>query len=131
MRLRICTIGFVKDCEGKGTLGCLFTIAVAAGIILVVAQAGPPYIAYKNLQGDVNLEVSRAGARYFSDTVLVQNILDVAKRNSVPLKRENVRVERNGQQLQVFINYTVPVNFVVVRRIFSFEIKASSFLGTL
>jgi hypothetical protein len=104
---------------------------LVGGLILVVSQAGPPYIAYKNFQGDVSLEVSRAGARYFSDTVLVQNILDVAKRNSVPVKRENVRVERYGVQLQVSVHYSVPVNFVLVRRIFNFEIKASSYLGTL
>jgi hypothetical protein len=121
----------VKNCEGKGTLGCLLSLVLLAAGTYVGMQVGPPYFAYKSLQADVGTEVSRAGAHFFNDEVLVQNVIDVARKNEIPLKKEDIKVERFAGKVSVSIHYSVPVDLVFTRHTFNFEIKASSFIGTL
>jgi hypothetical protein len=120
-----------KNCDGKGTLGCLVSLLLLGAMILITVQAGPPYFAYRGLEGDVKTEVSRAGARFYSDEVLIQNILDVAKKNEISLKKEDIKVERIAGQVQVVIHYSVPIDFIFLQRTVGFNIKASSFIGTL
>ena len=117
--------------DGKGSLGCIVSILLAGAAILIGVRVGPPYFAYKGLEGDVKTEVSRAGARFFNNDVLKQNILDVAKKNEIRLKDENVKVDRFAGQIHVVIEYSVPVDLIVTRHTFDFKIKASSFVGTL
>ena len=124
-------IHFLKNCEGKGALGCLFFLVLLGGMTLFAVQAGPPYFAYRSLEGDVKTEVSRAGAHLYSNDVLVQNILDIAKNNEILLKKEDIKVERFAGQVQVVIHYTLPVDFIFFARTFDFDIKASSFIGRL
>ena len=83
------------------------------------------------LEGDVATEISKAGSHYFTDEVLIQNILDVAKKNEVRLKREDVKVERLAGQVQVSFQYTVPVDLIIFQHTFEFKVKASSYVGTL
>ena len=98
---------------------------------MFAVQAGPPYFAYRSLEGDVKTEVSRAGAHLYSNDILVQNILDIAKKNEILLKKEDIKVERFAGQVQVVIHYTLPVDFIFFARTFDFDIKASSFIGRL
>ena len=119
------------DCRGKGTLGCLFTMILAGAAVLVAVQAGPPYIAYSNLKGELTIEVSRAGAHVYANEIIVQHIMDIAKQDEVNLIRENVNVVRSAHDLNVIVTYSVPVNFLFVQHTFEFEIRASSFIGSL
>jgi len=122
---------FIVNSEGKGAIGCLVSLVLIGAGILAGARIGPPYFAYKSLEGDVKTEVSRSGARFHGDEVLAQNILDVAKKNEVRLKREDIKIARYAGQVQVTIHYQVPVDLLFMTRTFDFHIKASSFLGTL
>jgi hypothetical protein len=120
-----------NNSEGKGTLGCLVSIILLGAAIIIGMRVGPPYFSYKSLEGDVSTEVSRAGAHFFSDDVLVQNILDVAKKNEIVLSKDSIKVERFAGQLQVSIHYRVPVDLIFFQHTMNFDIKASSYIGTL
>ena len=122
---------FWKNCEGKGALGCLISLALLGAGIYVGIQVGPPYFAYKSLQTDVSTEVSRAGAHFLNDEVLTQNVLDVARKNEIQLKKEDVQVQRIAGKVFVTIQYDIPVDLLLTKRTFHFEIKSSSFIGTL
>lgn len=117
--------------DGKGSLGCLLALVLIAAGIVFGMRVGPPFFAYKSLQDDVSTQVSRAGAHFFSDDLLVQNIMDVAKKNSVTLKKDNIKVDHYAGQVHVVINYSVPVDLIVTQHTFNFEIKSTSYVGTL
>ena len=117
--------------DGKGMVGCMFALVLlfiggVAGIRLF-----PPYYAHKSFQTDVATEVSRAGAQFLDDETVMKNLLALAKRNEIRLARENIKLERFAGQLHITVNYSVPVDFIVFKRDMQFEIKASSFIGTL
>jgi hypothetical protein len=124
-------IHLLENCEGKGLLGCLFFFVLLGALTFFAVQAGPPYFAYRGLEGDVKAEISRAGAHIYTDDVIAQNILDLAKKNEVPLKRGDIKLERIAGQIQVTIHYTVPVDFILFAHTFNYDIKAASFIGRL
>jgi hypothetical protein len=117
--------------DGKGSVGCLFSIL----LLVVGGVAGikmfPPYYAHKSFQTDVRTEVSRAGAQFLDDETVMKNILALGKRNEIRLTRNNVKLERFAGQLHITVTYSVPVDFFVTKYTVPFEIQASSFVGTL
>jgi len=121
----------LRDCEGKGLIGCVIFIVLIGIAIFLAIQLVPIYYSNYNLESDVKTEVSRAGAHFLDDEIVIRDILDMAKRNEIQLTRQNVKLQRFAGQIQVEVNYTVPVDFGIMKRDVSFQIKTSSFIGSL
>jgi hypothetical protein len=122
---------FLRGDEGKGTAGCLFSLLILIVGILVAVKAGPPYFAYKSFESDVKTEISRAGAHFYDDELLMRNLLDLAKKNEIRLNQDEVKIERFAGQIFVTITYSVPLDLFVYQRDMDFNIAASSFIGRL
>lgn len=121
----------LRSSEGKGLIGCiaalvLFAVAVYLGITL-----GPIYYANFNFENGVKTTASRAGARFLNDEQIVSEIMDLARRDEIRIKKEDVTVDRFAGQVHIQVNYAVPVNFIVFEKDLNFEVEASSFIGTL
>jgi len=116
---------------GTGTFGCILSLALIALAVFVGVRIGPIYYSNKSLEGDVNTEVSRAGANFLSDESLVNSVLDLARKNEIRLARNEVKIERFAGQIHLTIRYTVPVDFILLKKDLNFEIKTSSFVGRL
>ncbi len=119
------------DQEGKGAAGCLLFLMVAAIVIFLAVRIGPAYYANKSFEADLRTEASRAGANFMGDESILKNVLDLARRNEIRLKRENVKLERFAGQIFITVSYSVPVDLIVTERTMDFNIKASSFVGKL
>jgi hypothetical protein len=117
--------------EGRGSLGCFFSLALLGVAAFTAYRAGPPYFAHKSLEADLRTEVSRAGAHFYYDTRLMSAVLEAAKRNDVRLTEDNVKIDRFGSQVQVAVEYVVPVDLLVFQHDFNFEIRVQSFVGRL
>ena len=121
----------LRDPDGRGTVGCLLFLMVAAIVIFLAVRIGPAYYANKSLEADLRTEASRAGANFLSDESVLKNVLDLARRNEIRLKRENVKLERFAGQVFITVSYSVPVDLIVTEKTMNFSIKASSFVGRL
>lgn len=117
--------------DGKGMLGCLAMIVLIAVAIYMSIVLVPIYYSNFNFDSAIKTEVSRAGARFLDNETIIRDIMDLAKREEIRIKRENISVERFAGQIHIIVHYSVPVNFIVVERDISFDVKASSFIGTL
>jgi hypothetical protein len=121
----------LHGCEGRGLIGCmlavvLLVVAIYLGIVLV-----PIYYQNFNFENDVKTTASRAGSRFFDNEKIIKEILALAKKDEIRITKENIRVDRFAGQLHIFVNYSVPVDFIIFERDLNFEIDASSFVGTL
>jgi hypothetical protein len=121
----------LHDSEGKGILGCIVFIFLFGVAIFLVISLGPLYYANFNFETDVKTEASRAGAHSLNDATIVSDILVMAKRNEIRLKKEDIAIDRFAGQVHIEVNYSVPVSFVFFEHNMKFEINASSFVGTL
>lgn len=122
---------FLRSSEGKGMVGCLIFIVLLAVAVYVAIQVGPVYYSNYAMESELKKEISRAGAHSLDDEQIVQDVMNIARRNDVPLQEENITVQHVAGQVGVEINYAVPVNLIVLERDLNFKIKVSSFVGSL
>ncbi len=120
-----------RDPDGKGAIGCLISIALLLAAIVIGVKFIPIYYAHSSFETDVKTEISRAGAHFYDDETVIKNVLGVAKRNEIRIGRENIKLERYAGQIEIEVQYSVPVDLFVLERNMEFKIKASSFVGTL
>jgi hypothetical protein len=120
-----------ESADGKGMAGCLFFLALLGIAFFVGIVAGPTYYSYYGFETDVKAAVSRAGANFLDNEAVAKDILDIAKRNEIRLTRENVKLERFAGQLFVTVQYSVPVDFIILEQTLNFEVKASTYVGRL
>src|SRR5262245_10597706 len=116
---------------GKGSVGCMISLLLAAILVFVGIRIGPPFYSNKSFETDINTEVARAGAHFVDDETLANNVIDLARKNEIKLQRNQVKVERFAGQIHVTIQYSVPLDFIVMKKDWNFEIKSSSFVGRL
>jgi hypothetical protein len=121
----------LRECEGKGLLGCAVFIVLMGVVIVLAIKLGPIYYANFNLESDVKTEASRAGARFTDDETIIRDLMAMARRSNIRLKREDIRVERFAGQIHLEVRYAVPVDYLFFERKLNFHIKASSFVGSL
>ena len=121
----------LRSPEGKGLVGCMLALVLFAVAIYLGITLGPIYYSNFNLENGVKTTASRAGARFFNDEQIVAEVMDLAKREDIRIKKENILIDRFAGQVHIKVNYSVPVDFIVVERDLSFKIEASSFIGTL
>jgi hypothetical protein len=119
------------DSEGKGVLGCMLMIVLLGVAIYLAIVLAPIYYANFNMESEVKTEVSRAGAHFLDDETIVKDILDMARRNEISLKRQDITIERFAGQIHINVHYSVPVNYILFERDLPFRIKASSFIGAI
>jgi hypothetical protein len=104
----------------------LFAVAVYLAITL-----GPIYYSNFNFENGVKTTASRAGARFFTDEMIVTEVLELARRNEIRIAKEDISVDRYAGQVHIVVRYSVPVDFIAFERSLDFKISASSFIGAL
>lgn len=121
----------LRDPQGKGMIGCMFFIVLAAVAIYLAILLGPVYYANYSFESQLETEASRAGAKFLDNDSIIKDVLDLAKRNEIRLKERDIRIERFAGQIHIDVNYTVPVDFAFFKKDINFNVEASSFIGTL
>jgi len=121
----------LRSPEGKGLIGCMLALVLFAVAIYLGITLGPIYYSNFNLENGVKTTASRSGAHFFNDEQIVAEIMDLAKREEIRIKKEDILVDRFAGQVHIKVTYSVPVDFIVVERDLNFKIEASSFIGTL
>ncbi len=121
----------LHDPEGKGMIGCVLLIVVIGVAIYLGIVLAPIYYANFNFESDLKAEISKAGAHFLDNEAVTRDVLDLARRNEIRVQREDISVERFAGQVHLSVHYSVPVNFILFERNLNFQIKESSFIGTL
>jgi hypothetical protein len=121
----------LNETEGKGLVGCMLLIIVTGVAIYLGIVLAPILYANFNLESGIKTEISRAGAHSLDDDTIIKDILDIGRRNEIRLTRQNISIERFAGQVHIRVQYTVPVDFIILERDLSFKTEGSTFIGTL
>jgi hypothetical protein len=121
----------LQNADGKGLTGCLVFLVLLGILCFAVIRVGPDYYAFKGFEADVKTEAARAGANFFDDETIVRDVLDLARKNEIHLKQENVKVERFAGQVFIKIHYVLEADFIVYKRNIDMDFSVSSYIGRL
>lgn len=118
--------GFNED-KGKVNLGCIFAIFLMAAAIFLSFKLAPPYLSHYEFKGELKQAISRAGARTVPDEAIIRDLMGIAEKNNISLKKENIKLRRLSNRVSISIEYTIPVDFLIMKRDLHFQTEESSF----
>ena len=116
--------------EGKGSVGCMLSLVVMAIVLFIALKVGPPYYNNYNLEGELKSTVSRMSARALKEEVVIKDLIRIAEKNDIVLTKKNIKISRFGGKLYIEIDYTVPIDFLILQRELHFKMKEESFTFT-
>ena len=110
--------------SGEGQFGCL------VGIILILAAA---LVAYKMIPIKVKaaelretiVDEGKSGGQH-TDGRITNQILKDAERLELPVKEEDIEIERKAGQIRIDVSYVVPVEFPGYTYMWSFHHRAEN-----
>ena len=121
----------MRNEEGKGLAGCLTFLLITVAVAAVGVKIWPDYYACASMNTDLKTEVSRAGANFLDEDVLMKNIIQLAKRNEIKLEKDQVKIERFAGQYNVTVIFITPIDLYLFTWNMNCTLKASSFIGRL
>jgi len=89
---------------GKGSLGCMFAIVLAAVAIFLSVKLGPVYYYHYEFKGHLQQVVGRAGVRAVSEEAFVQELIKAAEANNIVLKKENIQMKTKKRRICIGIS---------------------------
>lgn len=96
--------------RGEGNLGCILWLLVLGLAVMISVKAIPVKIASAELY-DYMDELARSAGVNTTGEDVKKAILQRAADLKLPLEKDNVTVERQGDRLRMRAEYTVPVEF--------------------
>ncbi|HKI05954.1 MAG TPA: hypothetical protein VKK31_28505 [Thermoanaerobaculia bacterium] len=96
--------------RGEGNLGCILWLLALGLAILIAVKAVPVKLQSTELY-DYMDELAKFSAAQLPPEELKKRLLTRAGQLRVPLQKENIIIERNGDRIYMEIDYTVPVEF--------------------
>lgn len=96
--------------RGEGNLGCILWL-LALGLAILIAWKAVPVKLQSTELYDYMDELAKFSAGTVPPDELRKRILDRAAQLQIPLQKENIRVERNGDRIYMEVDYTIPVEF--------------------
>lgn len=96
--------------QGKGCLGCVFSLLVLAGLGYLGYKFLPPYVNHFQLKDAMNeIAVRHAAGRGSGSKAIQDSVLAKAKELQIPLRREDIRVRTEEERVFITVKYVVPV----------------------
>jgi hypothetical protein len=95
--------------RGEGNLGCVLWLLVLGLAVLIAVKMIPVKIASSQLYDYMEEQAKFAGSA--SPENLAKGILGKAKELELPLGKDDLKVERVGDNIRMHADFTVPVEF--------------------
>jgi hypothetical protein len=96
--------------RGEGNIGCILWL-IALGLAVLIAWKAVPVKMQSEKLYDYMDELAKFGAARTAPDDLEKLILNRAQELHIPLEKKNVKVERNGDNIYMEVEYTIPVEF--------------------
>lgn len=122
--------------EGEGRAGCLLVALLMVAFVYLAFLSVPVYLDKMDFEEDLGRIASRAGAENWSNQVIEEKVLSLARVRDFQVLPEDIRVQRNlpfqeARSLRLEVNFRRVIDFPGYSHSFEFNSKAASFIGRL
>ena len=96
--------------RGEGNLGCILWL-LALGLAVLIAWKAIPVKLQSTELYDYMDELAKFSAAQLPPDQLKKRILERAAQLQIQIRKEDIRVERNGDRIYMEVRYTIPVEY--------------------
>ena len=118
--------------QGEGRLGCVLILALGILFGFFSFKVVPVYIDGMNFDEDLAREASRAGANFWQDEKIQEDVRKMANFRGLKLESE-VQIARSPSsppELRLQVRYSRSVAFPGYTHVFQFNTRVSSLVGS-
>ncbi|HEV8131751.1 MAG TPA: hypothetical protein VGQ81_10895 [Acidobacteriota bacterium] len=119
--------------KGEGRVGCLLVLLLAVVFGYASFKIIPIYIDKMNFDEQLAREASKAGAGFWTDEKIKQDVLQIAHFRGFEMGEDDITVSRTrsvGGEVRIETKYKVTADFPGYIHVFKFESKSSSIVGS-
>lgn len=107
--------------RGEGRLKALIYFAILAAAVYVAVKIVPVYVADYQLKDKMTEQARFVVVNRYTEDQIKDNIFRTIQDLDIPAKREDVKVATTNHGLQISVNYTVPVDFLIYKTEMNFS----------
>ena len=111
----------LKGERGEGKLRAIMYLAFLIAAVFVAVKIVPVYVAEYQLKDKITEEARFAVVNRHSDDQIKDSIFRTIQDLDIPAKRDDVKVAATNHGLQISVNYSVPVDFLVYQTELNFS----------
>jgi hypothetical protein len=112
--------------RGVGRLKAIVVTLVIAFLVLVVVRTLPPYIAEYELADKMTETARYATANGYNENQIRDTVYQEVQDLSIPIKKDDIKVEATRQEVKISVDYTVPVNLLFYQMSLHFTPSAAN-----
>ena len=99
--------------RGEGRLKALLYFAFLIVAVLVAVKVVPAYVADYQLKDKMSETAKFAIVNRYTEDQIKDNIFHTIQDLDIPATRDDVKVANTNHGIEISVNYTVPVDFLV------------------
>lgn len=92
---------------GGSNIGCIISFALLLFVVFVGIRVVPTRIAVAEMQDFCEQQAERASLPHYSDEDITEAIFQKAKEEDLPIKKEEIKVSRDGGRVKIVVRYHV------------------------
>jgi len=108
--------------RGDVPLGCIVGLIVLGIALMIGLKVVPLMIRVGDLQNTVQSLADRSGRIDYNNKRITHDILVQAQKSDLPITKKDIKIERNKAYTKIWVNFTVPIDFVVYTYVWDKEI---------
>ncbi len=113
---------------GSSNIGCILSFVLLLFGVFAGIRVVPTRIAVAELQDFCERQAERASLPHYSDEDIAVSILEKAKENDLPVKKEDIKVWRDGGRVKILVKYHVVFDLGVYKYDWPVEVNVERIL---
>jgi cell division protein FtsL len=107
--------------RGEGRLKAVIYLAILVAAVFIAIKIIPPYVAEYQLKDKITEQARFAVVNRYSEDQIKDSIFRTIQDLDIPAKRDDVKVANTNHGIEISVNYSVPVDFVVYQTELNFS----------
>jgi hypothetical protein len=107
--------------RGEGRLKGFLYLAFLIIAVFVGFKVVPPYVADYQLKDKMTEQAKFAIVNRYTEDQIKDNIYHTIQDLDIPAKREDIKVTNTNHGIEISVQYTVPVDFMVYKTDLNFD----------
>jgi hypothetical protein len=111
----------LRSQRGEGRLKAIVYFAILIGAVFVAVKVVPVYVAEYQLKDKITEQARFAVVNRMNDDQIKDSIFRTIQDLDIPAKRDDVKVANTNHGIEISVNYTVPVDFLIYQTELNFS----------
>jgi hypothetical protein len=114
-------LGNARAQRGEGRLRAVIYFGILVAAVFIAIKVIPPYVAEYQLKDKMTEQARFAVVNRYGEDQIKDSIFRTIQDLDIPAKRDDIKVANTNHGIEISVNYSVPVDFLVYQTELNFS----------